>query len=361
MKSLTIYDPSQDDKLGSLRGAGRVASMIKENLGDDARIVADLDKVDASDMLLIPLWQPFQKPLLSKRITSNQIIMIYDAIPLKYPEHFPIGLKGRWWLFKNLRALGFYDKVITISEHAKRDIAEYMEIDPKIIKVVHPTTSRIYFKPVPKPRTKIKLQKKYGIPDGKYCMYVGDTNWNKNLLNLAHAVVRSGVSCVFVGKTFSVVQDLRGKDRDEQYDFLSESPLLNHPEQRTFKEFVKLALHDDKHFIFPGFVEDKDLVMMYRNAVCNVLISHDEGFGLSFLEAATQKCPSVLADTEIFKETAGKSAVLVDQTDPKAISDAISKFFQVDQFRAKYSKAAHNRSKMFAPAEYKKKMLKALQ
>lgn len=358
----TIYDPSQDDSLGSLRGGGRIVSILKQNLEKDVRFITNLQKVDQKDTLLVPLWRPFQKPLLNQRLAQKQLLMLYDVIPLKYPQYFPVGLKGRWRIMQNIHSLKIYDGIITISEHSKKDIIDYLQVSPDIIDVVYPTTNQLYFTPQPRKTTlsKSDLIKKYNLPRGEYAIYVGDTNWNKNLVNIAYAVMKSKIPCVFVGKTFELISKLRAMDQEERQDFFSNSPVINHQEQREFKEFIKLSIHDDAHFIFPGFVPDKHMVYMYRHAVCNLFVSQDEGFGLSYLEAATQKCPSVLAKTDIFKETAGDAALFANPDEPEKIALQILKFFKQKKTRVKLGKAAFVRSKKYAPAVFRKNMLTVL-
>ena len=52
-------------------------------------------------------------------------------------------------------------------------------------------------------------------------------------------------------------------------------------------------------FIFLGFIEDYELVKLYQQAKLNVLLSRDEGFGFSYIEAANFGCPSVLLSLEL--------------------------------------------------------------
>lgn len=360
MQMPTIYDPSQDDTIGSLRGGGRIVKILKENLADKARFVAHLSEVSASDTLLIPLWRPFQKPLLQKRIAARQILMLFDVIPMKYPQHFPVGLKGRWRLFQNIRTMGIYDQIITISDEAKRDIVDFMQVDAAKVHVVYPTTSSVFFKPSTSKITKAELFKKYNLPKGDFCMYVGDTNWNKNLVNLARAVIKLNKPCVFIGKSFDIINELRRKDHDEVQEYFSISPNINHREQREFKEFIKLVLHDETHFIFPGYVPDRDVIHIFRSAVCNVLLSRDEGFGLSYLEAGTQKCPSLLADVDIFHEIAGKAALFADPENPDKIAHELSRIFKNKKLRDDLAAAAYKRAQKYAPSVFHSDMLKIL-
>lgn len=360
MNTLTIYDPTQDDSLGVFRGAGRVTTILKENLSKDARFVSNLQKVSENDTLLIPTWQPFTPPLLTKRIAKKQVLMLFDAIPLKYPEHFPVGLKGRWRLFNNLRSLDIYDSVITISETAKKDIIDNMFLPEKKVKVAYITTSKMYFDTQVKKLQKKDLQKKYSLPSGPFVLYVGDTNWNKNLLNTAQGLVKAKIPAIFVGKPFTLINELREMDSSSRQDFFGTSSFINHPEQRTFKEFVKITMLDD-NFIFPGYVPDKELISLYHHAACNILISRDEGFGLSYLEAATQKCPSVVADIHVFHEIAKDTALFADPEDPHDIAKKIKKLLTDTKLQTSFGNKAYKRSDFFGPDKFRDYLLKAIE
>ena len=272
--------------------------------------------------MFVPLWQPFQKPFLRKRIAKKHILLLFDVIPLKYPEHFPIGLKGRWWLIQNLRSLGIFDQIITISEQSKEDLIEYLNFDESVVDVVHLTSCKVFFKKTGQ-KSLSELAKTYGLPKTPYCTYIGDTNWNKNLITLAQGIIESGLHCVCAGQTFSLINDLRAMDVDEQHDFIATSDLLNHHEQIDFKEFIKLTLNDD-HFIFPGYIPDEDLKQLYKHALCNILISRDEGFGLSYLESACVECPSILSNIPVFREIAGSAAYFIEQDAPHELAQTLS-------------------------------------
>ncbi|MBP9797934.1 glycosyltransferase family 4 protein [Candidatus Woesebacteria bacterium] len=357
MQQLTIYDPTGDQSLGKVRGAGRVMQILHENFYGKARFISDLTQVSADDILFVPLWQPFQKPFLKKRIAKKHILLLFDVIPLKYPEHFPIGLKGRWWLIQNLRALGLFDQIITISDQSKEDLIEYLNFDESVVDVVHLTSSNVYFKKTSE-KSRDELVKLYNLPKTPYSTYVGDTNWNKNLLTLAHGIIKSKIHCICAGQTFSLISELRSKDPDEQHEFLSTSPTLNHHEQIEFKEFIKLTLNDD-HFVFPGFVPDEDLKTIYKHALCNILISRDEGFGLSYLESATQSCPSILSNISVFREIAGNAAYFVDPESPENLAETIMSLLKKPKSYLAMKEKALARSKGFAPKLFAERLLKA--
>lgn len=350
----TIYDPSGDDTLGTLRGGGRIVKILRENIGEHARFVTNLSHVSHDDTLLIPLWRPFKKPLLSRRIAQKQILMLFDAIPLKYPQHFPVGIKGRWWLFQNTRSLGIYDEIVTISEAAKDDIVEYLGFDADRIHVIYPTSSAVFFD---KKSKRKQISQSYSLPKGPFSVYVGDTNWNKNLPTLAQAIIKADIKAVFVGKAFTVINDLRTKDAEDVQDFFATDEVINHPEQRDFKNFVKLTLHDDEHFYFPGYIPDEDMIHLFKKATCNMLVSREEGFGLSYLEAASQGCPSVLSDIPVFREVAGSAALYANPENSNDIAKAIK---SMHKKRDAVGAAALKRSQRYVPATFASGLLKVL-
>ncbi len=268
--------------LGTYRGSGRFQEAL-----NDAGI----------DLNSVPIWDPFSPTPLKP--TGRGVVMVFDIVPLKFKQHFPIGLKGKIKLFKNKRAIRNFSVILTISEHARNDIISYFSVLPEKVHVVHLPVGKAFLTTSPAFSTG-----REGLPSS-YALYVGDVNWNKNLPTLAKAIKLGDTPCVFVGKPFSTP--------------LSE---LTHPWQKSFKEFLELA-KDDPKFILKGYVSDEELVVLYKNALCNILVSQDEGFGYSYIEAASQGTPSILSYIPVFKETAGETALFADPNSPQDIADKL--------------------------------------
>lgn len=328
MENIYILDPTKKDAIARFRGGGRMIQILKENVAHHTTFITDFAQVAKKDILLIPCFNPFQKPILSKRIAKKQIIMIFDIIPLKYPAHFTIGIKGKINLLLNKKALRYYDSIITISRQSKQDIINYLNVPAEKIKVIYPTASNVF------------LNNKKPIPTNsiKYCIYVGDVNWNKNLVNLAKAIKIANVPCVFVGKMFQLTLDFQ---------------LFSHSWQKEFRNFLK-EINDDPHFIFAGYKTDNELIKLYQQSYINILISRDEGFGFSYLEASILGCPSVLSDIDIFHETAKNSALFANPDDPKDIASKIRQIFDDDELCNKLLFEAQERVKYFSAEKFKR-------
>lgn len=333
MPTVFVYDPTAHDPLSSVRGVGRYLQILRESL-PNASFGTDFSRASNHDIFINPFFNVAGTPLIKKRVAKKQIAVIHDVVPLLYPEHFPLGVKGKLNLLLHKASLRLYDLFITDSQKSKNDLTRILKIKPDKIQVIYPAVSRIFFSS-PSATESVK------VPD-QYCLYVGDATWNKNLVTTAQAIIISNLPCVFVGKVFA--QDSRP---------------LTHPWQSELRRFLTVV-KDNPQFIFPGFVTDDALTTLYKNAICNVLISRDEGFGYSYFEAASQRTPSVLSAIPVFKETARDTALFVPTDDAEAIADAILKLQKNSKLRTKLGQAAESNAQKASPEAFRKSLLKLL-
>ncbi|KXK08476.1 MAG: Glycogen synthase [Microgenomates bacterium OLB22] len=326
---IIVLDPTQHNAVGTMRGEGRFVALLKEHLSKEtANFVGDLKSIPFGSTLLIPTWDPLAPPILTKRSCKRQILVIFDVIPLKYPQHFPVGLRGKLNLWRNKRALSEIDTIITISNTAKSDIMDILGVAEHKIEVL-PLT--VFAQATSTPLT---------LPfSGDFLLYVGDVNWNKNLPNLANALLKTRTSTVFAGKPFE----------NECRERTLHGPI--HPWEQDYKEFLQLLQGQD--FIhFAGYVSNEELLWLYENALGNMLVSRDEGFGLSYLEAASHGCPSVLSDIPVFREIAGDTgALFADPDRPEDIAHAIRELSD-SSIRKNVIQEAQKRAALYSPEAF---------
>ena len=172
---------------------------------------------------------------------------------------------------------------------------------------------------------------------------MGDGTWNKNLVTLALAIKKTKIVCKFVGKIFS-------DTNPEHY---------THPWQKDLQQFFELT-KNDKQFIFTGFVTDKELLNLYVQAKLNILLSRDEGFGFSYVEASSQGCPSLLSDRPIFHEIAGVNAEFVDCDNPDTIAKAITSLTNDSKKLETLSLGALEQAKKYNSDSFKKRLLEVV-
>ncbi len=347
---VVVFDPTASDSLSKVRGIGRYLQIMKENFSGSWEFTDNLSTVhDLSSATLInPFFNVLAPPLIMRRVAKKQIAVIHDLIPLKYPREFPTGLKAGINIFFNKLSLKFYDLIVTDSETSKKDLVNILRLPENRIKVIYPCLSRDFTAISQKTKTLKKNSgtsitltsefKQYNIPLS-FCLYVGDATWNKNLINLAKAVQILNVTCLFAGKVFAgSVMNIK-----KQY----------HPWQWELFEFLKLT-KNDKRFIFLGYIEDYKLIKLYEQARTNILISRDEGFGFSYLEAGIQRCPTVLSDIPVLHEISRDHALFANPHDPHAIAHAIGEIYFNKSVRTRLGKEAFERTGFFSPTLFRK-------
>ena len=327
-----IYDPTIADSKSKVRGIGRYLQILKENCPSDWHFVDTLQGIPFHAILIQPFYTFYQPPLITKRITDRQIAVIHDVIPLKYPEHYPIGIKAYLYYLLQRYNLRLFDAIITDSEASKQDIITLLKVKKEKISILYPTLASCFW----------DCRIRRTVPSD-YCIYVGDGTWNKNLPMMAEAIKKTSVTCMFVGKIFA----------DTNPDHYS------HPWQKDLRDFFT-ETQNDKRFIFLGYVSDKELLNLYVQAKLNILLSHDEGFGFSYGEAASVGCPSLLADTPIFHEIAGENAEFVNPDDSFAIAQAIMSLMADPSKLQNLSNGALGQSKKYSAESFKKRLLEVV-
>lgn len=340
MNDVYIYDPTASDSLSKVRGIGRYLQTLRENFGKEFHFTSNLDEIPDHAIFINPFFDFLKHPLNIKRISRKQVAVIHDIIPLKYPKHYPVGIKGGVFKRLNRLALRRYDLIITDSEASKNDLIQKLKVPVKKIRVVYPLLSKEFFlNEGSKPKT-------FSMPS-EYFIYVADATWNKNLVNLAKSVKLGTMPCIFVGNVFKKFLE---QNLDE----------ITHPEQQEIKNFLKLAKDDDR-FIFPGFISDGELVYLYKHAIANILVSRDEGFGYSYFEAAALKTPSVLGDKPIFHETAADTALFAKTERPRDIAKQLKIIATHPEIRNELGNKAFKRLSIFSAKNFQKKFRRALE
>lgn len=327
-KKVYVYDPTASDSLSRVRGIGRYLQLLRENFDNNYEFIDFKKPVDLKGSVFInPFVNFLTPPILMRRLAEKQIAVIHDLIPLKYGAYFPTGIRGNMNIFFNKVSLKNYDTIVTDSEASKKDIVGMLKVDESKVKVIYPCLPKS-FTDSAKPKNELP-----DLPE-KFCLYVGDATWNKNLINLAKALKIINATCVFVGKIF-------------------EEKNVSHPWQKELKGFFA-EVQNDKRFVFPGFITDSQLLKVYQQASLNILVSRDEGFGFSWLEAAVNSCPSLLSNIEVLKEISGGSAIFAEPENPSDIADKIGEIYFRRDVRNRVGRQAFKRSQFFNSESFKR-------
>lgn len=166
-----------------------------------------------------------------------------------------------------------------------------------------------------------KLAERYKIKK-PYFFYVGNAHPHKNIPVLI--------------KAFEIVKNL--------YPELS--LVLSGPSHH-FWERLKKEQHSGG-VSFTGFVTEKELATLYKNALGFVMPSLEEGFGIPLLEAMAAGCPVISSNAASLPEVGGDACLYFD---PKKESDMVEKIIQVignKKLRGELIKKGEKRFKEFS-------------
>lgn len=221
-----------------------------------------------------------------------QVTVVHDLLPLRYPPEYP--RQQYYFRFLVPKILNDSRLVIADSEHTRSDILEHYGIPAGKVRVVYPGYDAGAFfcsGPDGHPRP----------PDDPYMLYVGNLLPHKNLPRLldAFALLRRRRPCRLV---------IRGEGRPAY--------------ARHLRERVEcLGLRDA--VTFTGYAGEDALRRLYSDAVCLILPSLGEGFGLPVLEAMACGTPVISASASSLPEVTGDAALMIDPYDALGLADAM--------------------------------------
>lgn len=257
------------------------------------------------DLVHYPYFDPFflTLPPIKYRPT---VVTVHDLIPLIFPDKFPAGIKGQFkWLIQRVSLSGCR-AIITDSETSKRDIKHIMGINETLVHAI-PLAPAPWFMRITSDSQLSNVKIKHSLPDN-FILYVGDVNWNKNVIGMLKAFQKLRTQnpelrtkLVLIGRAFKNNLLAETKDIDQNIHLL-----------KITEDVIKL-----------GFVPDEDLPAIYSLASVYVQPSFYEGFGLPVLEAIACGCPTVVSNTPALLEIAGPS-ITVKPEDPSDIARGIT-------------------------------------
>ncbi len=282
-----LYDPRFEFLKGfEFRGKGRLYQILRKIKPDSFRGPFENNRrcsIDALKAQEFDVFHPtyYDDYFLAFLGEKPFILTIHDMIPELFPEFYSTHAFLR--ISHNKEKLAdLADHIITVSENTKRDIVEIFGIREKKISVIY-HAAEMPGKNAP------------AETPGKYFLYMGDrVAGYKNFLFLLRALalpLREDPNLFLVcsGATFSGTEV-------EYMENLNIAPKVLH-----------------------RFIPDSELNAYYQNAVCLIIPSLSEGFGIPILEAFSCSCPVLLADTEIFREIAAGAGLYFAPKDMKDI------------------------------------------
>lgn len=194
------------------------------------------------------------------------------------------------------------DAIILNSESLRREVQQYLDVDPAKLHLIPEAVDHELFRPGDRDESVGRLSASYGVTE-PFVLFVSSLWPYKNCDGLLRAFAAAKPK--LGGRQLVVV----GPGRDVAY--------VN--ELRALAGELGIA----GDVVWVGGVPIEETVHFYRAADVLVYPSYNETFGLPLLEAMACGCPVVTSNISAMPETAGGTALLADPTDPGSIADAI--------------------------------------
>lgn len=286
-------------------------------------------------------WGPTNfLPLMLFRKPCPSVVTVHDMTFFRHPAS--IGrLRGAYWRRWTRRTLRVADRIVTVSQAAAGEIAEFGGVDTSRIDVVPNGVDETFFQVAGEEARLEALRREFPFLPRRYILFVGTLTQHKNLplliCALAHA--RSQPGC----EDAQLV--LAGK-RGEGYEQIARAIHRNGLE----KAVVEL-----------GFVKDELLPALYAGARMAVLPSLNEGFGLPIIEAMAAGTPVVTSNTGAMAEVGMDSARLVDVTDEAAIAAGLAELWRDDTSHASLREKGLARARDFTWCNAARQLFRILQ
>jgi len=279
----------------------------------------------------------FIKSQASLTFMSKKILTIYDCTILKFPEYFKKSSRFFWRHLQPI-FISRMDQIITISNNAKSELIEFLNVNSEKITVIYPSSqfdSHIL-------QFSIKfsdLKNKYGLRND-YLLYIGQIGLKKNLMTLVkayHAIkkVRSCFPPLFlVGPRYYL------SDGGEIFEAINALDLVN-------------------DIFYLGPLPENELYVMLDFASILLFPSVHEGFGLPMLEAMQLGTPVIASNISVMPEVLQDAGVFVDDyLNPTAWAETIVKLHDSSRDKKFYSQKGIARAKSFSWDTSAKQLIK---
>jgi len=258
----------------------------------------------------------FNVPILTP---TKFVVTIHDLILTKFPTVRASTLHPLIYKIKNLAyrfviltAMRRACRIIAVSNFTKNDIIEQFGLPSDKISVIYEGVANLskgndslFVKKMDDMDTLEKLN-----ITGQFILYVGNAYPHKNLEKLL------SVFAVFHKSNPEIKLVLVGR-HDYFYNRLKDSA-------RALGLFSDNKNNDA--IIFPGYVPDIELEILYKKALFYIFPSAYEGFGLPPLEAMAKDCPVLSSNQSSMPEILDAAASYFDPSDTDDFLNKMNKF-----------------------------------
>lgn len=248
-------------------------------------------------------------------------VTAHDMIHAVFRDKYYSTFKHRIFIAKQIEVLKKARLIIAISNHTKKDVVKYANINPDKVVVVHNGIDPDFL-----PKTNAPLGR-FKLPE-KFILNVGGIDWRKNVNVMLN-------SFAVLSKTYPDIH------------LVLTGQIKNDPLYPRFQRMLKERSLENR-VTMTGFVTREELATLYSRALLFFYPSEYEGFGLPVLEAMLCGAPVISTNRSSIPEVAGNAACLLDPDEPDSFSEALVRIAGSADERKRLSDAGRKQAKLFS-------------
>ena len=290
--------------------------------------------IDASAYDLVHLTLPQAYWCIDPVSRTKFVVTIHDCTHRSFPEfHLDENVRAaEEGMQFALQRNAFF---LTNSETTRQELLAEYEVDPERVVTTPLAVDRSSFTRIVDPAASERMRSKYGLPHRPYFLALSTLEPRKNLINTARAFVA-----------------FRKKHPDSELAFV-----IAGKEGWKFGDFLSDQSARDSRIFFTGFVDEKDLPLLYSDALALLFVSHYEGFGLPALEGMSCGLPVIYGEGGALPEVVGDGGLQADPNDVDDIQEKLARIAINPDLREELSLKALDRADQFSWADTVKQTL----
>jgi len=417
-KGLGRYTQEIVDNIIKLDQANHYVIFLRQEnyndfVGTDKRIkkvLADIEWYGLKEQLIFPwlIWRErldlmhfphFNVPIFCP---TKFIVTIHDLILIKFPTLRATTLGPWFYKIKKLAykivitmAVRRAKRIIAVSNFTKNDIIQQFKIKPAKIIVTYEGVKDLTLHPAftppmtggarqagqatllpesydgvknrkgeqnplnpPLPKGQSQKQDeilaKYNIKK-PYLLYVGNAYPHKNLKGLIK-IFQQLIIQISGGSTSNLEVE-PPPNPDIQLVLVGKEDYF-YTRLKSYAKSLDLWQENvSSPVIFPGYISDDNLAVLYRKALLYVFPSFYEGFGLPSLEAMANGCPVVSSNQTSLPEILGQAAIYFDPNNEDEMLKQIQNLINNKNLRQELVSRGYEQIKKYSWLECAKKTL----
>lgn len=271
------------------------------------------------------LYSPMNfSPIFSKWFKISVVLALHSNLPWVYFNLMP-GNIIRNYFTKKIMELSIYDceTLIVDSVFAKNEISNILKINANKIKVIY-----------------LGISNKY-LSENFSDNYLENFEYNtRYILSVLSCVKYHNI--INLLKAFKILLD----ENDLKIKLVLVSQVLDKNYYREIKSYIEKNFQNNQIIIINN-LNGNYLLNLYKNAELYIFSSYCEGFGLTSLEAMSQKCPVLISENSALPEINSNACEYFNPDDETDIKNKIFNILENETYKIELKNKGSTHVKKF--------------